>query len=156
MDEGDIGDLHLLQVAGLEVIDQDDEQLMEYFRALGVDEMKSEELVDKGMHLREEGQTNHERGNLDQAMEQFKKSQAAFVELYQREGSTWKISQKRLFALLYIILTTEMTLTEKEVNVAMEKDYLNSGEKGQFDSLIKQQQKRTKTGIANKRQAKLH
>ena len=76
--------------------------------------------------------------------------------LYQREGSTWKISQKRLFALLYIILTTEMTLTEKEVNVAMEKDYLNSGEKGQFDSLIKQQQKRTKTGIANKRQAKLH
>ena len=75
--------------------------------------------------------------------------------LYQREGSTWKISQKRLFVLLYTLLTTEMNISEEEeVIECLRNDYLNSGEKGNFDHLITQQKKIVKTGIANKRQAK--
>ncbi|MDH5612420.1 MAG: B12-binding domain-containing radical SAM protein [Gammaproteobacteria bacterium] len=74
--------------------------------------------------------------------------------IYQREGSTWKISLKRLFVLLHDILTTEIGLTREEVSASLEKDYLSSGEKGNFDSLINQQKKEIKTGIANKRQAK--
>ncbi|MES0328385.1 MAG: DUF4080 domain-containing protein, partial [Gammaproteobacteria bacterium] len=73
--------------------------------------------------------------------------------LYQREGSTWKISQKRLFTLLYSILTTEMDIPAQKIFDSLRMDYENSGEKGNFDSLIQQQKKETKTGIANKRQA---
>ncbi|MDA3868775.1 MAG: DUF4080 domain-containing protein, partial [Gammaproteobacteria bacterium] len=74
--------------------------------------------------------------------------------LYQREGSTWKISLKRLFTLLYTILTQEMNLAEATVNEKLRQDFLNSGEKSNFDALINPQQKTAKTGIANKRQAK--
>lgn len=74
--------------------------------------------------------------------------------LYQREGSTWKISLKRLFTLLYTILTQEMNLTEATVSEKLREDFFNSGEKSNFDALINPQQKTSKTGIANKRQAK--
>lgn len=74
--------------------------------------------------------------------------------LYQREGSTWKISLKRLFTLLYNILTQEMNLAEVTVSEKLREDFFNSGEKSNFDALIKPQRKTSKTGIANKRQAK--
>ena len=74
--------------------------------------------------------------------------------LYQREGSTWKISQKRLFVLLHNLLTTELGISNEEVFISLKKDYENSGEKGNFESLIKQLPKETKTGVANKRQSK--
>ena len=74
--------------------------------------------------------------------------------LYQREGSTWKISQKRLFALLYNILTTEMNISEDEIITKLRMDYTNSGEKGSFEKLIKPKKKESKTGTANKRQSK--
>ena len=74
--------------------------------------------------------------------------------LYQREGSTWKISQKRLFSLLYNILTIEMNIAEDEALFKLRMDYIISGEKGNFDQLISQQNKKEKMGTANKRQAK--
>ena len=74
--------------------------------------------------------------------------------LYQREGSTWKISQKRLFSLIYSILTTEMNMHDLEVIDSLRMDYEASGEKGNFESLIKKQSNQTKTGVANKRQTK--
>lgn len=74
--------------------------------------------------------------------------------LYQREGSTWKISQKRLFTLLYSIMTTEMKITKEDASNALKKDYENSGEKANFEKVIVPQVKESKTGIANKRQGK--
>ncbi|MDT8452319.1 MAG: DUF4080 domain-containing protein [Gammaproteobacteria bacterium] len=74
--------------------------------------------------------------------------------LYQREGSTWKISLKRLFTLLYTILTQEMNLAEATVSEKLRQDFLNSGEKSNFDALINPRQKTSKTGIANNRQAR--
>ena len=74
--------------------------------------------------------------------------------LYQREGATWKISQKRLFALLFNILTEAMKLDEQEVLSLLKKDYENSGEKGSFERVINPETKQSKTGVANKRQGK--
>lgn len=74
--------------------------------------------------------------------------------IYQREGSTWKISLQRLFVLIYDILTMDMKLPEQAVFESMEKDYLNSGEKARFENLIKKLPKESRTGVANKRQAK--
>ncbi len=86
-----LGNLKQLDpIVGLEVIDLDDEQMLEYFQALGLDEMDNDTLVEKGLEWREEGRIDHQRGNLEQAMDHFKKSRAAFIELYQREGSAGK------------------------------------------------------------------
>ena len=74
--------------------------------------------------------------------------------LYKQAGSTWKISQKRLFTLLYNILTAEMNMTEGDVSHALKKDYENSGEKASFEKVIAPQIKESKTGVANKRQGK--
>lgn len=74
--------------------------------------------------------------------------------LYQREGVTWKISQKRLFTLLFSILTEEMKLNEEDVLSALRMDYENSGEKGGFERVVKPQTKDSKIGVANRRQSK--
>ena len=74
--------------------------------------------------------------------------------LYKHAGSTWKISQKRLFTLLHNILITEMEIAEDSVNDALKKDYENSGEKASFEKVIAPQIKESKTGVANKRQSK--
>ena len=74
--------------------------------------------------------------------------------LHQREGATWKISQRRLFVLLSSILTEEMNLAKDEVIAQLSMDYENSGEKGSFENLITVQEKTEKTGVANKRQSK--
>ena len=84
-----LGNLKRLDpIVGLEVIDQENEQILEYLRTLGFDGMENGQLVDKGMEWREEGLASHERGKLDEAMESFGRSRAAFIELHQREGST--------------------------------------------------------------------
>ena len=75
-------------IVGLEVIDQEDEQIKQYVRILGFDAMTDDQLIEKGMEWREQGQDDHYRGNTGEATEQFKRSRAAFVELHQREGST--------------------------------------------------------------------
>ena len=84
-----LGNLKSLDpIVGLEVIDQEDEQIQEYLRTLGFDGLENGQLVDKGMEWRELGQEDFERGQLEGAMESFQRSRAAFIELHQREGST--------------------------------------------------------------------
>ena len=75
-------------IVGLEVIDAENEQILEYLRILGFDSMENDRLIDKGMEWRDEGVASHERGKLDEAMESFERSRAAFIEFHQREGST--------------------------------------------------------------------
>ncbi len=75
-------------IVGLEVIDQEDEQIKEYLRTLGFDAMTDDQLVKNGMEWRDKGQNDHSRGNTEKAKEYFQRSRAAFVELHQREGST--------------------------------------------------------------------
>ncbi len=84
-----LGNLKSLDpIVGLEVIDQNDEQLMSLLQNLGFQEMDNERLVATALAWRDQGQTLHGRGQLDDAMALFQKSRAAFMELYQREGGS--------------------------------------------------------------------
>ena len=84
-----LGNLKRLDpIVGLEVIDVEDEQTLELFRTQGFGDMGREQLIENGMEWREHGQVSHEHGRLDEAMDNFQRSRATFIELYQREGST--------------------------------------------------------------------
>jgi radical SAM superfamily enzyme YgiQ (UPF0313 family) len=74
--------------------------------------------------------------------------------LYLQAGSTWKIALKRLFDLIYGVMTTEMKADSFALKVVLEKDYQRSGQKG-LPVFLQQQkiQRIPKTGTANKRQA---
>ncbi len=81
-----LGDLKSLDpIVGLEVIDQNDEQLMNLLQHLGFQEMDNEQLLATALAWRDQGQAFQNRAQLDEAMEWFQKSRAAFMELYQRE-----------------------------------------------------------------------
>ena len=77
--------------------------------------------------------------------------------LYQTSGSTWKIALKRLFDLLYPILTNELGISEREVSDALISDYERAGLKGRpdFSAALAYNKKKAGRGIANKRQ-KIH
>ena len=81
-----LGNLKSLDpIMGLEVIDQNNEQVMSYLQSLGFEDMTIDQLVEQAMTWRTEGQELHDRGMLDAAMEPLQKSRAGFIELYQRE-----------------------------------------------------------------------
>jgi len=77
--------------------------------------------------------------------------------LYQTSGSTWKIALKRLFDMLYPVLTNELGMTASEASEVLLKDYERAGLKGKPDFSMKSSQvvKRAGKGVANKRQ-KIH
>lgn len=71
--------------------------------------------------------------------------------LFAHEQSTWKISLRRQFVLLYQVLTEHMGFEEDDVFNSLQKDFDRSGEKGQLRFVLErnQSQKQTKH---NKRQ----
>lgn len=72
--------------------------------------------------------------------------------LFATEKSTWKISLRRQFVLLYRILTEHMGQNSDTVFEALQKDFDRNGEKGQLFALLKRQ-KPEKGMRHNKRQA---
>ena len=84
-----LGNLKQLNpIVGLEVLGQEDEQIKQYLASLGFDQLDSEQLIQQGLEWRERGQSAHERGQYDEAMDKFQRSRAAFIEYYQRDGNT--------------------------------------------------------------------
>ncbi|MCK5813129.1 MAG: DUF4080 domain-containing protein [Cocleimonas sp.] len=75
--------------------------------------------------------------------------------LYLQAGSTWKIALKRLFDLIYRVMSSEMGADCEALTLALQKDYQRSGQSG-LPLFLQQQtkQKKCKIGTANKRQAK--
>ncbi len=74
--------------------------------------------------------------------------------LYQQVGSTWKIALKRLFDLIYTVMTTEMNAESEQIKRLLEKDYQRTGQNGLPVFLQHQPAKKTKKiSMANKRQA---
>jgi len=73
--------------------------------------------------------------------------------LYQTSGSTWKISLKRLFALLFDHLKNSNDASL--VFETMQVDYLRTKERASFESVIYKKNKVAKIGIANKRQQQM-
>lgn len=72
--------------------------------------------------------------------------------LYQAVGSTWKISQQRLFVLIFECLRVSDGVEEPQLLEALRADYEKTGEKASFESLISKKGKVTRIGVANKRQ----
>ena len=75
-------------------------------------------------------------------------------QLYHQVGSTWKISLKRLFELLYGVMSVQMNIKPGIVRQALSLDYEQSGQKGRLDLDGPKLELVNRTGIANKRQQK--
>lgn len=73
--------------------------------------------------------------------------------LYSITGSTWKIALKRLFDLIYTILTENMDEPEALVQEALFLDQQRTGQTGKL-KLVSTQEKPQRAGKANKRQLK--
>jgi len=72
--------------------------------------------------------------------------------LYELAGSTWQISLRRLYALLFKALTGPLQRRPERVRSALEADYRCSGQKGSIDLDNPRLEVVTRSGVANKRQ----
>jgi hypothetical protein len=76
--------------------------------------------------------------------------------LYQQAGATWKISQRRLFVLLYEVLQDWQLFEPSALLDALQADFDNSGEKGSLDRLLQSSGLSIAgAGSANRRQARV-
>ncbi len=73
-------------------------------------------------------------------------------DLYQAAGSTWKISLKRLFVLIFESLKARNDIEESVLFEVMQEDFSRSAEKTSFELLLNKKSKVMRNGVANKRQ----
>ena len=73
-------------------------------------------------------------------------------DLYQAAGSTWKISLKRLFVLIFESLKARSDIDESALFEVMRADFSRSSEKTSFELLLNKKSKVMRNGVANKRQ----
>ncbi|MFT5658976.1 MAG: radical SAM superfamily enzyme YgiQ (UPF0313 family) [Gammaproteobacteria bacterium] len=72
--------------------------------------------------------------------------------LYEKAGSTWKISLKRVFELLYTILIDHFATDPDAIKQSLKLDYQRAGQKGHLDLGGSSPEAVTRSGKANKRQ----
>lgn len=72
--------------------------------------------------------------------------------LYDLAGSSWKISLKRLFELVYTALTESLEIKTGIASEALKQDYRNSGQKGPLPLASSNLALIAKSGVANRRQ----
>jgi radical SAM superfamily enzyme YgiQ (UPF0313 family) len=72
--------------------------------------------------------------------------------LYRRAGSTWKISLRRLFTLLFEVLSEHMNREAGQVGALLEADFQLSGQKGRLEFGVPRLEVVSSVGVANKRQ----
>ena len=75
--------------------------------------------------------------------------------LYQTVGSTWKISLKRLFVMIYENVKIRADVDMSLLYESLQKDYARTSEKASFELLMSKKGKVTRIGVANKRQQKM-
>ncbi len=75
--------------------------------------------------------------------------------LYQTTGSTWKISLKRQFVLLYEALSRRQDIDEQVLFDMLSLDYSRSNEKSTFGQLLGKTPGIKRSGIANRRQKQM-
>jgi hypothetical protein len=75
--------------------------------------------------------------------------------IYQKVGSTWKISLQRLFMLIYESLKIRPDVDESVLFEAMQVDYSRTSEKTSFKMLINKKNKTVRIGVANNRQKQM-
>ena len=74
-------------VAGLDVLDEDQEEMIHIAKQWGFQNLEDPELLEKALEWREEGITARNKQDSKSAMEAFKRSLAALVNLYLRDKS---------------------------------------------------------------------
>jgi radical SAM superfamily enzyme YgiQ (UPF0313 family) len=72
--------------------------------------------------------------------------------LYETEGSSWKISLRRLFKILHQQMISVLGLDQNATFESLEKDFIHCNEKGHLATLLNMQEKQSKAGNRNKRQ----
>jgi hypothetical protein len=72
--------------------------------------------------------------------------------LYELAGSTWKISLRRLFTLLFTVLTDQLKLEPAQVRKALDADFRLTGQKGDIGLDKPGLGVVSRSGVANKRQ----
>jgi len=72
--------------------------------------------------------------------------------LYLTEGSSWRISLRRLFKLLHQQLIEVLGINDVKAFKTLESDFIHCNEKGKLEHLLKLNSKKEKSGIRNKRQ----
>lgn len=72
--------------------------------------------------------------------------------LYKTEGSSWRISLRRLFKLLHQQLIEILGINQEDAFAALEKDFIHCNEKGKLEFLLNIESKQVKMGVRNKRQ----
>ena len=72
--------------------------------------------------------------------------------LYRLAGSSWKISLRRLFSLLFEVLSEHMNREPGQVRTLLEADFACSGQKGKLVFEAPRLEVVSATGVANKRQ----
>jgi len=79
-----------------------------------------------------------------------------FIELsdclYRLAGSSWKISLRRLFSLLFAVLGDHMKRDPGQVRALLEADFARSGQKGKLEFEAPRLEVVSTPGVANKRQ----
>jgi len=79
-----------------------------------------------------------------------------FIELsdclYRLAGSSWKISLRRLFSLLFEVLSDHMNREAGQLRALLEADFACSGQKGKLEFDAPRLEVVTTAGVANKRQ----
>ena len=71
--------------------------------------------------------------------------------LYNQAGSTWKIALPRLYKMIHEILINDFKYLLDTVQLHLEKDFEQSGQRGSLESLLRKT-KDKRVGVANKRQ----
>ena len=72
--------------------------------------------------------------------------------LYRRAGSSWKISLRRLFELLFEVLVSDLQLDPGQVRAGLETDFSHSGQKGRIAFDLPRLEVIKGAGVANRRQ----
>jgi radical SAM superfamily enzyme YgiQ (UPF0313 family) len=72
--------------------------------------------------------------------------------LYDEVGSTWKISQQRLFVMIFTYLSRNREVDDEQLMLGMESDYSLTSEKTSLESLLNKESKVARIGVANRRQ----
>ncbi len=73
--------------------------------------------------------------------------------LYELAGQSYKINLRRLFEMIYVVMTEELDIEPERVKAQLKLDYARANIKGVPDyEKLPSLSKKTKTGVANKRQ----
>lgn len=87
-----LGDLQRLDpIAGVENTVIEHPEYAARMQALGLADWNSEDLFEKALSMREAGLELNWEGKLEEAMERFRDSHAALIELHRREGNTDRV-----------------------------------------------------------------